>query len=75
MPILEYAMQRVERVSVGMMNQGSARVGDPFDVANTMIRKGEEERMRVGMDPNSAEGGMASTWKLGARIRVAWLNL
>ena len=75
LPILEYAMQRVERVSVGMMNQGSARVGDPFDVANTMIRKGEEERMRVGMDPSSAEGGMASTGKLGARIRVAWLNL
>ena len=75
LPILEYAMQRVERVSVGMMNQGSARVGDPFDVANTMIRKGEEERMRVGMDASGAEAGMASAGKLGARIRLAWLNL
>lgn len=75
LPILEYAMQRVERVSVGMMNQGSARVGDPFDVANTMIRKGEEERMRVGMDAAGAEAGMASAGKLGSRIRLAWLNL
>ena len=57
LPILEYAMQRCERANVGVMNGGNVRVGDPFDVANTMIRKGEEARTRLGMDPNSALDG------------------
>jgi hypothetical protein len=35
-----------------------SRVADPFDIANTMIRKGEEARARLGLDPNTAlEGG------------------
>jgi len=75
LPILEYAMQRCERANVGVMNGGNVRVGDPFDVANTMIRKGEEARTRLGMDPNSALDGAATTGKMGVRIRGAWLKL
>ena len=54
LPILEYAMQRCERATVGVMNGSNVRVGDPFDVANSMIRKGEEARARMGMDPSGA---------------------
>jgi ferredoxin len=38
LPILEYAMQRCERQNVGLMNGGNSRVGDPFDVANGMLK-------------------------------------
>ena len=60
LPILEYAMQRCERASVGVMNGGNVRVGDPFDVANSMIKKGEEARARLGMDPAGAMEGAAA---------------
>ena len=40
LPILEYAMQRCDRQTVGLMNGGGRAVADPFDVANSMIRKG-----------------------------------
>ena len=63
LPILEYAMQRCERASVGVMNGGNVRVGDPFDVANSMIKKGEEARARLGMDPAGAMEGAAATGK------------
>ena len=75
LPILEYAMQRCERASVGVMNGGGVRVGDPFDVANSMIKKGEEARARLGMDPKGAMEGAAATGKVGARIRDAFLKL
>ena len=75
LPILEYAMQRCERQTVGVMNGGNVRVADPFDVANTMIRKGEEARARLGMDPTTALEGAANTGKMGMRIRDAWLRL
>jgi len=75
LPILEYAMQRCERASVGVMNGGGVRVGDPFDVANSMIKKGEEARARLGMDPAGAMEGAAATGKVGARIRDAFLKL
>ena len=75
LPILEYAMQRCERASVGVMNGGNVRVGDPFDVANSMIKKGEEARARLGMDPAGAMEGAAATGKVGGRIRDAFLQL
>ena len=75
LPILEYAMQRCERASVGVMNGGNVRVGDPFDVANSMIKKGEEARARMGMDPAGAMEGAAATGKVGGRIRDAFLKL
>ena len=75
LPILEYAMQRCERASVGVMNGGNVRVGDPFDVANSMIKKGEEARARMGMDPAGAMEGAAATGKVGGRIRDAFLQL
>ncbi len=75
LPILEYAMQRCERASVGVMNGGNVRVGDPFDVANSMIKKGEESRARLGMDPAGAMEGAAATGKVGGRIRDAFLQL
>ena len=67
LPILEYAMQRCERQNVGVMNGGNVRVGDPFDVANSMIRKGEEARARLGMDPSTAMEGAATTGKMQVR--------
>jgi ferredoxin len=76
LPILEYAMQRCERAPVAMMNSGNmTRVGDPFDVANSMIRRGEEARARLGLDPGTAAEGAAATGKIGARIRDAFLKL
>jgi hypothetical protein len=57
------------------MNGGGVRVGDPFDVANSMIKKGEEARARLGMDPKGAMEGAAATGKVGARIRDAFLKL
>jgi len=76
LPILEYAMQRCERANVAQMSGGNkVRTGDPFDIANTMIRKGEEARVRMGMDPSTALDGAANTGKLGMRIRGAWLLL
>ena len=75
LPILEYAMQRCERATVGVMNGSNVRVGDPFDVANSMIRKGEEARARMGMDPSGAMEGAAATGKIGTRIREAFLKL
>lgn len=75
LPILEYAMQRCERQNVGVMNGGNTRVGDPFDVANSMIKKGEEARARLGMDPSGAMEGQAATGKVGGRIRDAFLKL
>ena len=65
--ILEYAMQRCERQNVGVMNGGNVRVGDPFEVANSMIRKGEEARARLGMDPSTAMEGAATTGKMQVR--------
>ena len=68
-------MQRCDRQTVGLMNGGGRAVADPFDVANSMIRKGEEARARLGMDPTTAMDGAANTGKLGMRIREAWLQL
>ena len=46
LPILEYAMSKCERTSVASMMSGSARVDDPFDVANQMIRRGVRRSKR-----------------------------
>lgn len=75
LPILEYAMQRCERQNVGLMNGGNSRVGDPFDVANGMLKKGEEARARAGMAPGGALEGAAKNGKVGGRIREAFLKL
>jgi len=41
-------------------------VGDPFDIANSMIKRGEEARARLGMDPNGALD-VAKTGKMVGR--------
>ena len=48
LPILEYAMQTIERINIASMRAGNARAADPFDIANGMIRRGEEARARLG---------------------------
>ena len=75
LPILEYAMTKCERTSVASMMSGSARVDDPFDVANQMIRRGEERYGRLGLDPNDALKGKSLVGKMKKRIREAWLQL
>lgn len=65
LPILEYAMQRCGRQTVGLMTGGGSRVADPFDIANSMIRKGEEARARLGMDPNTALDGEGTVGRRG----------
>ena len=75
LPILEYAMTKCERTSVASMMSGSVRVDDPFDVANQMIRRGEERYGRLGLDPNEALKGKSLVGRLKKRIRDAWLQL
>ena len=75
LPILEYAMSKCERTSVASMMSGSARVDDPFDVANQMIRRGEERYGRLGLDPNEALKGKSLVGRMKKRIRDAWLQL
>ena len=75
LPILEYAMTKCERISVASMMSGSARVDDPFDVANQMIRRGEERYGRLGLDPNDALKGKSLVGRMKKRIRDAWLQL
>ena len=75
LPILEYAMTKCERTSVASMMSGSARVDDPFDVANQMIRRGEERYGRLGLDPNDALKGKSLVGRMKKRIRDAWLQL
>ena len=75
LPILEYAMTKCERTSVASMMSGSARIDDPFDVANQMIRRGEERYGRLGLDPNDALKGKSLVGKMKKRIRDAWLQL
>tara|TARA_B110000483_G_C18176248_1_gene535177 strand:+ start:123 stop:635 length:513 start_codon:yes stop_codon:yes gene_type:complete len=75
LPILEYAMSKCERTSVASMMSGAARVDDPFDVANQMIRRGEERYGRLGLDPNEALKGKSLVGRMKKRIRDAWLQL
>ena len=75
LPILEYAMSKCQRTSVASMMSGSVRVEDPFDVANQMIRKGEERYGRLGLDPRDALKGKSAVARLKKRIRDAWLQL
>ena len=79
MGLCRYSLGRPSHLAcapVAMMNSGNmTRVGDPFDVANSMIRRGEEARARLGLDPGTAAEGAAATGKIGARIRDAFLKL
>ena len=82
LPILEYAMAKCNRVSVASMMSGSVRVDDPFDVANQMVRSGEERYGRTNggnynPDFEFRNGDLSSPLegRLKKRIREAWLKL
>jgi len=72
--ILEYAMQTIERVNIASMRAGNARVADPFDIANGMIRRGEEARARLG-DTSDSLDGVAVVGAQALAIREAWMKL
>jgi len=74
LPILEYAMQTIERVNIASLRAGNARVADPFDIANGMIRRGEEARARLGVKGDTLNG-IASVGAEALAIRAAWLLL
>mmetsp|Transcript_21804 Transcript_21804/g.30331 ORF Transcript_21804/g.30331 Transcript_21804/m.30331 type:complete len:339 (-) Transcript_21804:35-1051(-) len=42
LPVLEHVMQKIERVSVGIMSSGQGAVGDPFAAAATFAKKRAE---------------------------------
>lgn len=74
LPILEYAMQTIERINIASMRAGNARAADPFDIANGMIRRGEEARARLG-DSGDTLNGIATVGSQALAIREAWLLL
>jgi ferredoxin len=74
LPILEYAMQTIDRINIASMRAGNARGADPFDIANGMIRRGEEARARLG-DSGDTLNGIATVGSQALAIREAWLLL
>ena len=57
LPILEYAMTKCKRITVAAANLGNVLNDDPFDVANTMIRRGVERYGHLGLDPSGVLKG------------------
>ena len=67
-------MQTIERINIASMRAGNARAADPFDIANGMIRRGEEARARLG-DSGDTLNGIATVGSQALAIREAWLLL
>ena len=77
LPVLEYVMQSVRRVSVAAAAGGGMRSTDPFDLAAAFLRKGREREAAAaaaGAGRRDA-GGAVAAGALQGRVRAAWLKL
>jgi curved DNA-binding protein CbpA len=67
LPVLEWCMRKAKMVAIPSMMEGtsSEKGDDPFDLAKTFIRKGEEQRARLRAEGISSPSFTSEEWAWG----------